>query len=293
MNFYPFHIGDYAVHTRHLTLMEDLAYRRLLDWYYTHERHIPGETQSVSKKTESVARLIGMREHEAEVRAVLAEFFTPNDAGGWSNKRCDEEIEAARARRDRAKANGKSGGRPRKSGPSVADAAARPKDQEPRKTQPVNSGNPGKTKSKAPNTNTKGITTPPPPKGGGFLKFWSAYPDVQRKVARLQCWEKWRSRKLEPMTEQIVAHVEAMKGSAAWTKDKGAFIPSPLVYLNQQRWEGPIESEGQKVDPWSTRPGVEAIAAKHGLPRWDETIPFEDYRERVRAKVNESEETPA
>ena len=38
MHFYSFNIGDYASHTRHLTPMEDLAYRRLLDIYYLHEQ---------------------------------------------------------------------------------------------------------------------------------------------------------------------------------------------------------------------------------------------------------------
>ena len=31
MNYYNFHIGDYARRTRHLTVLEDLFYRRLLD----------------------------------------------------------------------------------------------------------------------------------------------------------------------------------------------------------------------------------------------------------------------
>ena len=38
MHYYSFNIGDYASHTRHLTAIEDLAYRRLLDLYYLHEQ---------------------------------------------------------------------------------------------------------------------------------------------------------------------------------------------------------------------------------------------------------------
>ncbi|NDH69342.1 MAG: DUF1376 domain-containing protein, partial [Gammaproteobacteria bacterium] len=33
MHYYQFHIGDYKSHTHHLSLLEDLAYRRLLDFY--------------------------------------------------------------------------------------------------------------------------------------------------------------------------------------------------------------------------------------------------------------------
>jgi hypothetical protein len=29
-----------------------------------------------------------------------------------------------------------------------------------------------------------------------------------------------------------------MKTTEQWKKDNGAFIPAPLVYLNQQRWDG-------------------------------------------------------
>ena len=100
MNFYGFHIGDYCSHTRHLSLLEDLAYRRLLDWYYLHERPFNG-------RSTDVARLIGMREHEAEVEAVLREFFEEVEGRGWVNKRADEEIEAYTARRKSASEAGK------------------------------------------------------------------------------------------------------------------------------------------------------------------------------------------
>jgi len=84
MNFFPFHIGDYAVHTRHLSLMEDLAYRRLLDLYYTREGPLPPDEKVV-------ARAIGMKECFDEVSSVLCEFFLQNE-DGWAHARCDEEI---------------------------------------------------------------------------------------------------------------------------------------------------------------------------------------------------------
>jgi uncharacterized protein YdaU (DUF1376 family) len=95
MNFYPFHIGDYASHTRHLSLIEDLAYRRLIDAYYLAEKPFVGECAIV-------ARNIGMREYLDEVQYILATFFeeTPN---GWINKRCDDEIVKYRAKADSAR----------------------------------------------------------------------------------------------------------------------------------------------------------------------------------------------
>lgn len=82
MHFYKFHIGDYMSHTRHLSLMEDLAYRRLLDFYFLHEQPI---------KHRDAARHIGMREHEEDVLTVLNEFFFSTEEG-FINTRADKEI---------------------------------------------------------------------------------------------------------------------------------------------------------------------------------------------------------
>ena len=82
MHYYQFHIGDYKSHTHHLSLLEDLAYRRLLDFYFLHENPI---------KHRDIARQIGMRDHEEDVMTVLNEFFlsTPE---GFVNPRADKEI---------------------------------------------------------------------------------------------------------------------------------------------------------------------------------------------------------
>jgi hypothetical protein len=59
--------------------------------------------------------------------------------------------------------------------------------------------------------------------------------------------EAWAKQSAEPVAEQILAHVEAKKLSAGWTKNGGEFIPAPLVYLNQRKWEG-AESDSAKQE---------------------------------------------
>lgn len=100
MRFYSFHIGDYASHTRHLTPMEDLAYRRLLDLYYLHERPL-------NARSADVARAINMRDYEAEVATVLAEFFELVDREGWVNRRADDEIARCKSKQEQASRAGK------------------------------------------------------------------------------------------------------------------------------------------------------------------------------------------
>ncbi len=82
MHYYQFHIGDYKSHTSHLTVIEDCAYRRLLDFYYLNEKAI---------NQRDVARQINMREYEQDVLTVLNEFFI-STADGFIHPRADEEI---------------------------------------------------------------------------------------------------------------------------------------------------------------------------------------------------------
>lgn len=91
MNYYQFHVGDYAAHTRNLSLMEDLAYRRMLDAYYVAERPFFGSAQDV-------AREIGMRDQIEDVEYVLNRFFERTTVG-WINRRCEREIAAYQERK--------------------------------------------------------------------------------------------------------------------------------------------------------------------------------------------------
>ena len=95
MKFYPFNIGDYTRRTSHLTLIEDICYRRLLDLYYMTEAPIPLDLDKVS-------RLIGMRDHNEVVYDIVCEFFTKSDAG-YLHETCEEEIAKYHSKADRAR----------------------------------------------------------------------------------------------------------------------------------------------------------------------------------------------
>lgn len=95
MHYYKFNIGDYASHTRHLSLMEDLAYRRLLDLAYSSEKPL-------TKDVHAMSRLIGMRDYQSEIKDVLEEFFDEVE-DGWIHGRVLQEIEYADGRVSKAK----------------------------------------------------------------------------------------------------------------------------------------------------------------------------------------------
>ena len=72
----------------------------------------------------------------------------------------------------------------------------------------------------------------------GFDRFWLSWPRSTRKGAKAACLKVWTKNYCETCADQIVKHVEWMKTTDDWRKSNGAFIPAPLVYLNQQRWDG-------------------------------------------------------
>jgi len=92
MNFYAFHIGDYASATRHLSWEEDCAYRRLLDVYYTREEPLPDDLRAVCRLV-----VASTPEQRQAVEVVLHEFFQQTEAG-WISPRADREIDAMRVK---------------------------------------------------------------------------------------------------------------------------------------------------------------------------------------------------
>jgi len=103
MHYFSFNIGDYRKKTDHLTPIEDLAYRRLLELYYDTESPITDETQSVSRR-------LRLADYTEVVENILKEFFILEN-GFWHSKRCDEEIKAYKHKAKVNKINGMKGGR--------------------------------------------------------------------------------------------------------------------------------------------------------------------------------------
>ena len=99
MYYYQFNIGDYQSHTSHLSEMEDLVYRRLLDWYYLHETPIPLNESEVSRQ-------IRMRSHTESIAIVLQEYFERTE-DGWIHHRANKEIAKADEKSEKASASAK------------------------------------------------------------------------------------------------------------------------------------------------------------------------------------------
>ncbi len=70
MIFYKRFPGDYTRDTIHLSMIEDGAYGRLMDFYYSCEKPLPPDRKAVYR----IARATDRAEQRA-VDSVLAQFF--------------------------------------------------------------------------------------------------------------------------------------------------------------------------------------------------------------------------
>ncbi len=99
MNYYEHHLGDYLRDTAHLSMLEDGAYRRLIDAYYIREAPLPANLRDVFR----LVRAQSKQDREA-VETVLREFFSEGPDGWWHG-RCEREIERFREKSEKARAS--------------------------------------------------------------------------------------------------------------------------------------------------------------------------------------------
>jgi uncharacterized protein YdaU (DUF1376 family) len=224
VNYYPFHLGDYAAHTAHLDLLEDLAYRRMLDLYYRTERPLPEPAE--------IARLIRMRDHAATIRDVLNEFFEQSPEG-YRHARCDEEIERMQDKQAKARAS------------AAASVAAR-------STSAQRTLNERSTNAELPTP----TPTPTPEEKKEARK--RAAPLARPFEVDGAVWDDWlalRKAKRAPVSRTVVAEAEREAGKAGLTLE--AFLRVWCARGSQglqAEWLKPAErGQGPPAEPaWRT-----------------------------------------
>lgn len=240
MHYYSHHIDSYTSSTRHLTPMEDLAYRRMLEVYYRDEGPLQGSA-------EDIARRICLREHVAEVGSVLKEFFvsTPD---GWRQSRCDRELADYRQVVERNRANGVRGGRPKKPTGNPVE------------TQSVPSGNPSGTHEKPTGNPPNPTPTPNPTPIGTERRLRAETPARPDDVAQ-DLWDEWtafRRRKNAPVTQRV------LDSTRKTAKEAGMSMAEALTHWIAQGHVGffPPDKSKAKQDG-----GFDRFGKWQGVPR--------------------------
>ncbi|WP_024328864.1 MULTISPECIES: hypothetical protein [unclassified Thioalkalivibrio] len=77
-----------------------------------------------------------------------------------------------------------------------------------------------------------------------FEEFWQQYP---KKKGKKPAKEAWTRKRLDGRADEIIADVQLRAGTdSGWRQ---GFIPNPLTYLNQERWQDEIQRDGPQGQP--------------------------------------------
>lgn len=209
MHYFTFHPKDYMSKTNFLEPMEDLAYRRMLDYQYLNECPLP-------KDIDEIAMLINMRAHSESIATVLRYFFELTD-DGYVNDRAEKEIAKYQTKSDKARksANVRWRGTGTKAINSKASSDSNAK--------AMRTHSKGNANHKPSTTNDKPLTGLP------FDGFWNAYDLKKGSLAKLKA--KWLSLSVEKQ-KLIMAHISSYVRS---TPNK-SYRKHPMTYLNNEGW---------------------------------------------------------
>lgn len=95
MFYYTHHIGDFLKDTAHLSNEQMGVYLRMLWRYYTDEKPLQDDCESIA---------FAMRSDDKTVRLILRHFFVLSE-DGWRQKRCDAEINQYHQKKEKAAAS--------------------------------------------------------------------------------------------------------------------------------------------------------------------------------------------
>lgn len=222
MHYYTFHPKDYMSKTGFLEPMEDLAYRRMLDYCYLNEKPLPVDVNEI-------ALLVSMRSHRDSIAVVLRYFFELTDEG-YINDRVEKEIEAYQEKSEKARVSARArwDKRKPKKAPKTNDSngscerianASETHDGRNANHKPL-------TTNQEPLTNTnddgeKALNIP-------FDVFWKTYA---KSAAKDKCEAKWKSLS-NKVREDIMQHLPAYVASKPVKK----YRKDPMTYLNAKGW---------------------------------------------------------
>lgn len=266
MNYYSRYPGHYLAATVHLTMEQDGAYNRLLDWCYSNESGIPHD------KRYSIGRAQKTSEKRA-INDVLSEFFFL-EKDVWIQNRVVEEIEKSSPRIEAARNNGLRGGRPRKEKP--AGLFNRNPEGFSNETQKEPSTKAPQSPIKAIDQKQSSLSSKnakpkkPKPDMDAFAAVWSAYP---RKVSKGSAEKAWV--KLCPAPDLIAAihaAVIAQARSFKWQAEP-QYIPHLATWLNAKRWEDEVE---RAPPPAPTGKGPPPDTTRQAYRKPDPNAPAED-----------------
>jgi hypothetical protein len=89
-----------------------------------------------------------------------------------------------------------------------------------------------------------------------FESFWNEYPNRKGKGKAREAFKK--AIKKTGISTMVEAVRKQRQGSQ-WKKDEGRYIPYPATWLNQERWEDEVDTNGDGTG-YPEEPGLQRLA---------------------------------
>jgi hypothetical protein len=87
-----------------------------------------------------------------------------------------------------------------------------------------------------------------------FEDFWNVYPKKRNKAGSR---DKWKLKNLDSLADQLIADVLLrVTDDKRWVD---GFIPDPLTYINQERWNDEVEKIVEQPQPKGTVDGMSNV----------------------------------
>ncbi len=235
--FFPFYVSDFDGDTRHMSVESIGIYIRLLIYQWQNGK-VPG-SEPMMIRIAGCGHDQFMECWNNEIGSCFESFNDGNAGPAYRNKRLEiERSKAMQITEQRRQAGINSGKSRRKTSQKT------PKKQQHRTSVPFPFEREGNETATKQQQSTVTSTLKTKPTIGRFEEFWEIYP---KKIGRKPCEVKWKARRLDRLADQIIQNVrDRIEGDSQWLR---GFVPNPLTFINQDRWDDPIQKEtaGEKA----------------------------------------------
>ncbi len=231
--YFPFYVSDFDGDTRHMSVESIGIYIRLLIYQWTNGRIPCSEPMMIRIAGCSHDQFMECWENE------VGQCFEKFDDGlviSYRNNRLQIERDKVLASTEQRRQAGINSGKSRRK-----TSRKTPKKQAHRTSVPFPFEREGNETATIQSHNHNHSKDKPI---GRFEEFWQAYP---KKAGKKPCSAKWKARRLDRLADKIIQNVrDRIEGDSQWLK---GFVPNPLTFINQDRWDDPIQKEtaGEKT----------------------------------------------
>ena len=231
MHYYSFHINDFIAETHFLSTNETSIYLKLFNFYLHEEKPLKNNMNFLQ-------RLSGGS--EKEVRNVLNLFFELREEH-WHRESLNLIISEYQSNKEANSRGGKKSAMNRKNKLNINTTSTAL--QLTNNKEPLTINHELETNKEETQTNNQ-LTNDMLDSESIFLEqfeeFWVMYPKQVGKEAAFREWVKQK-----PDIEKVKKALGWQQSSKEWKNDSGRFIPYPLKYLSEHRWE-----DIRKKDIW-------------------------------------------